>query len=55
VYDDGQGFDPSDVDTEHHLGIRGMRERAEMAGGTLQIESELGQGTTVRLTVEVKP
>ncbi|MBN1813080.1 MAG: sensor histidine kinase [Anaerolineae bacterium] len=54
VSDDGQGFDPSDVDTEHHLGIRGMRERAEMVGGVLGIESEPGQGTTVRLTVEEK-
>jgi signal transduction histidine kinase len=55
VHDDGQGFDPSDVDTEHHLGIRGMQERAEMVGGNLEIESEPGQSTTVRLTVEVKP
>jgi len=54
VFDDGQGFDPSDTDTNRHLGIRGMRERAEMVGGTLEIEGELGQGTTVRLTVEEK-
>ena len=55
VSDNGQGFDPSSIDAEHHLGIRGMRERAEMVSGTLEIESEPGQGTTVRLTVEVKP
>jgi signal transduction histidine kinase len=52
VHDDGQGFDPSDVDTERHLGIRGMRERTEMVGGNLEIESQPGQGTTVRLTIE---
>jgi signal transduction histidine kinase len=52
VSDDGVGFDPEVVDTERHLGIRGMQERAEMVGGTLEIESEPGQGTTVRLTVE---
>jgi signal transduction histidine kinase len=52
VYDDGQGFALSDIDAERHLGIRGMQERAEMVGGTLEIESESGQGTTVRLTVE---
>jgi signal transduction histidine kinase len=55
VYDDGRGFDPSNVDDERHLGIRGMRERVEMVSGTLEIESEPGQGTTIRLTVEVKP
>lgn len=52
VYDDGQGFDPGDVDAERHLGIRGMRERAEMVGGTLEIESKPRQGTTVRLAIE---
>ncbi|MFN2271431.1 MAG: sensor histidine kinase [Anaerolineae bacterium] len=55
ISDDGLGFDPAAVDVEHHLGIRGMQERAEMARGTLEIESEPGQGTTVCLTVEVKP
>lgn len=53
VSDDGQGFDPSSVDAERHLGIRGMQERAEMVGGTLEIESEPGQGTTVRLAIDV--
>ncbi|MBN1976475.1 MAG: sensor histidine kinase [Anaerolineae bacterium] len=55
ISDDGLGFDPAAVDVEHHLGIRGMRERAEMVGGTLEIESGPGQGTTVRLTLEEKP
>jgi signal transduction histidine kinase len=52
VSDDGQGFESSDVNAERHLGIRGMQERAEMVGGTLEIECEPGQGTTVRLMVE---
>jgi signal transduction histidine kinase len=52
VSDDGIGFDPDTVDAERHLGTRGMRERAEMAGGRLGIESAPGRGTTVRLTVE---
>jgi signal transduction histidine kinase len=54
VADDGQGFDPSAVDIEHHLGIQGMQERAEMMKGTLKIESATGQGTTIRLTIEEK-
>jgi signal transduction histidine kinase len=52
VSDDGCGFDPDTVDTEYHLGIRGMRERAKMVGGILSIDSEPGQGVTVRLIVE---
>ena len=55
VSDDGRGFDSNAIDAERHLGIRGMQERAEMVSGTLKVESESGQGTTVRLTVEVKP
>jgi signal transduction histidine kinase len=52
VSDDGCGFAPDSLDTERHLGIRGMQERAEMAGGALEIDSKPGQGTTVRLTME---
>jgi signal transduction histidine kinase len=54
VSDDGRGFDSAAVDTERHLGIRGMRERAEMVGGIIEIESGPGQGTMVCLTVEGK-
>jgi signal transduction histidine kinase len=53
VADDGCGFDPQALDTENHLGLRGMRERAEMAGGALEIDSEPGKGTTIQLTLEV--
>jgi signal transduction histidine kinase len=33
------------------LGLRGMRERAERLGGTLQIESALGAGTRIEVDV----
>jgi signal transduction histidine kinase len=52
VTDDGQGFDPAAPPPEGHYGLKGMRERAEMVGGDLVIESQPGQGTTVRLQVE---
>ncbi len=52
VSDDGCGFDSAAVDAERHLGIRGMRERAEMVSGALEIESESGRGAIVRLTIE---
>ena len=49
IADDGQGFDP-ELPTERY-GVAGMRERALLAGGTLNIYSEPGVGTTVRLEI----
>lgn len=47
VEDDGPGFDPSRIDYTRHLGLLGMRERAELLGGSLLIESEPGGGTVL--------
>ncbi|MGE5777129.1 MAG: ATP-binding protein, partial [Chloroflexota bacterium] len=52
VEDDGKGFDPEKVPDTGHLGLFGMRERAEMIGGKLVIESKPGQGTTVMVEVD---
>lgn len=49
VTDDGRGF--AFAESEHGLGIAGMRERALLVGGELTIESRPGEGTSVRLTV----
>jgi signal transduction histidine kinase len=46
VEDDGSGFDPSTTRADA-LGISGMRERASLAGGRLQVESRPGSGTTL--------
>jgi signal transduction histidine kinase len=46
VSDDGRGFDPETLGPQAgHLGLASMRERAEMAGGWLRIESSPGHGT----------
>ncbi|WP_432975637.1 sensor histidine kinase [Dactylosporangium sp. CA-233914] len=47
VIDDGAGFDPQEPQPGH-LGLRSMRERAELLGGTLEIRSAPGSGTVVR-------
>lgn len=47
IRDDGCGFDPNLAQKESHYGLVGMRERAEMVGGDLSLESEPGQGTQV--------
>ncbi|WP_051693966.1 sensor histidine kinase [Desulfohalovibrio reitneri] len=49
VRDDGQGFDQTDVDRGHGLAI--MRERLELLGGDLVLDSEPGEGTSLRATV----
>jgi signal transduction histidine kinase len=57
VEDDGVGFDPSGEaggGKEHHLGILGMRERAELLGGQLTIESAPGMGTSVFVQIPIE-
>jgi signal transduction histidine kinase len=53
VRDDGRGFKVAEgVDSPPgHYGLTGMRERADAIGGTLELTSDLGSGTTVRLQV----
>ncbi len=51
VADDGVGFDPARV--AEGFGMSGMRERAAIVRGDLQIESAPGAGTTVRLAVPI--
>jgi signal transduction histidine kinase len=53
IHDDGRGFVPRQVEatTLSGAGLRGMSERAAAVGGDLQVESQPGAGTTVRLSV----
>ena len=48
VRDQGPGFDPGRRPGEGHLGLAGMRERAELLGGRFELESRPGAGTRVR-------
>ena len=52
VTDDGGGFDPADpVVRSRHLGLTVMQERARTVGGRLELRSQPGDGTTVRVEV----
>lgn len=51
IEDNGIGFFPSLATNGEHLGLFGMRERIEMLGGSLAIESEPGKGTMVKAEV----
>jgi signal transduction histidine kinase len=46
IEDDGKGFDPR---TEKGMGLLGMEERVSHLGGSFQVESGPGRGTTVRV------
>jgi PAS domain S-box-containing protein len=51
VEDDGRGFDPETREQSGALGLLGMSERIALVGGSLQIESSPGNGTTVRARI----
>ncbi len=63
VRDDGSGFAAGDEAAEGQgngspeslsgFGLRGMRERAELVGAELEVSSQPGEGTTVRVSVPV--
>jgi nitrate/nitrite-specific signal transduction histidine kinase len=55
VTDNGRGFDPQAVHGRGGVGLLTMCERAEALGGELNILSSPGQGTTVRVQLEVGP
>jgi signal transduction histidine kinase len=57
VRDDGRGFAVGEnlEAPAGHFGLAGMRERAAAIGGTLEVSSEPGMGTTVRLQAPAPP
>jgi signal transduction histidine kinase len=50
VADNGIGFEPTSIDSSSRprLGLLGMRERAELVGGSLDVRSRPGFGTSIR-------
>ena len=58
INDDEVGFDPvvaGRLLSEGHFGLAGMRERVEMVGGHLSIDSAPGHGTTVDVEMANQP
>lgn len=51
VSDNGLGFSPEHVETDDttqtHMGLLGMKERAELIGGILKVDSRKGRGTSI--------
>ena len=55
IEDNGKGFNVdaffAKKEMEGHLGLFGMKERATLSGGTLEVESSPGMGTAVRFEI----
>jgi two-component system sensor histidine kinase UhpB len=53
IEDDGKGFDITDKKKlSNGLGLTGMKERAALMGGSFEIESGIGRGTTVFVRIQ---
>ena len=53
VVDDGQGFDALHLSESEGLGVAGMRERATLVGGSLEVQSQPQKGTRVSFQVPI--
>lgn len=53
VVDRGKGFNLDDKPRGSGLGFYGMRERAELVNGNINIESHLNKGTIVTLDIPI--
>jgi len=51
VQDDGRGFDEEIIGATRTLGLLGMKERANMIGGEVEISSQPGKGTSIKIVI----
>lgn len=54
VDDNGKGFDQESLKESSNLGLKLIRERAEMLGGSFEIDSAVGSGARISFTVQAK-
>ena len=54
VDDNGKGFDPDSIQQGNNLGLKLIRERTEMLGGTFEIDSALGRGARILFAVPAR-
>lgn len=59
VADDGRGFEPAEEHSPDRarpaFGLRAIRERAHQLGGTANVTSRIGEGTSVRVEIPLEP
>jgi two-component system, NarL family, sensor histidine kinase DegS len=54
VDDNGKGFDPDSLQESNNLGLKLIRERTEMLGGSFEIDSAVGKGTRILFAVPAR-
>ncbi len=54
VSDNGKGFDPETLKESNNLGLKLIRERAEMLGGSFEVDSVVGSGARISFSVPTK-
>jgi two-component system sensor histidine kinase DegS len=54
VDDNGKGFDPDAIQQGNSLGLKLIRERTEMLGGTFEIDSAVGRGARILFSVPAR-
>lgn len=55
VDDNGKGFTTSSLNQGNSLGLNLIRDRVEILGGTFEIDSTIGKGSRITLSIPVKP
>jgi signal transduction histidine kinase len=54
VQDNGKGFDAANIDTERrNMGLVGLKERAQLLNGEFSVDSKVGEGTTIRVSIPI--
>jgi two-component system, NarL family, sensor histidine kinase DegS len=54
VDDNGKGFDPDSVQQSNSLGLKLIRERTEMLGGSFEVDSAVGKGSRILFAVPAR-
>ena len=54
VNDNGKGFDPETLQDANNLGLKLIRERAEILGGSFEIDSAVGAGARISFSVPAR-
>lgn len=54
VDDNGKGFDPDSVQQGNSLGLKLIRERTEMLGGSFEVDSAVGKGARILFAVPAR-
>ena len=54
VDDNGKGFDPESLQQSNSLGLKLIRERTEMLGGSFEVDSAIGKGTRILFAVPAR-